>query len=66
MSNLLEDLGLTLEDLKIVAEARGIKNYESMSGDELLSAINPSKKPKKQKKQKKIKKNQKQVFLKQK
>ena len=40
MSNLLEDLGLTLEDLKVVAEARGIKNYESMSEDELLSALN--------------------------
>ena len=59
MSNLLEDLGQTLEDLKIAAEARGIKNYESMSKDELLSAINPSKKQKKVKKQK-------QVFLKQK
>ena len=59
MSNLLEDLGRTLEDLKIVAEARGIKNYESMSEDELLNAINPSKMQKKVKKQK-------QVFLKQK
>ena len=50
MSNSLKDLGLTLDDLKVVAEARGIKNYESMSEDELLSAINPSKKAKKAKK----------------
>ena len=49
MSNSLKDLGLTLEDLKVVAEARGIKDYESMSEDELLSAINPSKKAKKAK-----------------
>ena len=33
MSNSLKDLGLTLEDLKVVAEARGIKNYESMTED---------------------------------
>ena len=33
MSNLLKDLGLTLEDLKVVAEARGTKGYESMSED---------------------------------
>ena len=65
MSNLLEDLGLTLEDLKVIAEARGIKNYESMSEDELLSAINLSKKAKQAKKQKTVKKNKKQVFLKQ-
>ena len=49
MSNSLKDLGLTLEDLKVVAEARGIKDYESMSEDELLSAINPAKKAKKAK-----------------
>ena len=64
MSSLLKNLGLALEDLKIVAEAKGIKDYESMSEDELLSAINPSRKAKKQKKQKKVK-TQKQVFLKQ-
>ena len=50
MSSLLKYLRLTLEDLKIVAEAKGIKDYESMSEDELLSAINPSRKAKKQKK----------------
>ena len=50
MSSSLKDLGVTLEDSKVVAEARGIKNYESMSEDELLSAINPSKKAKKAKK----------------
>ena len=59
MSNSLKDLGLTLEDLKAVARVRGIKDYESMSEDELLSLITPSKKAKKGKKQK-------QVFLKQK
>ena len=63
MSNSLKDLGLSLVDLKGIAEVRGIKGYESMSEGELLSTITPSKK--KQKKQKKLK-NQKQVFLKQK
>ena len=53
MSSLLKDLRLTLEDLKIVAEDKGIKDYESMSEDELLSAINPSRKAKKVKKAKK-------------
>ena len=62
MSNPLKDLGL--EDLQAIAQVRGIKDYESMSRDELLSIIFPSKKKKKQKKQKKVK-NQKQVFLKQ-
>ena len=47
MSNSLKDLGLILEDSKVVAEARGIKNCESISEDKLLSAINPSKKSKK-------------------
>ena len=56
MSGSLKDLGLTLEDLKIVAEAKGIKDYESMSEDELLSPINPSRKAKKAKKVKKSKK----------
>ena len=53
MSNSLEDLGLTLEDLKAVAEVRGIKNYESMSKDEPLSLITTSKKRKKANKAKK-------------
>ena len=53
MSNSLKDLGLSLEDLKAVAQVRGIKDYESMSEDELLSAITPSKKAKKVKKAKK-------------
>ena len=52
MSSLLKDSGLTLEDLKLAAEARGIRNYESMSEAELLSVINPSKKAKKGKKPK--------------
>ena len=59
MSSFLKDLGLTLEDLKIVAEAKGIKDYESMSENELLSAINPSRKAKNAKKVK----IQKYVFL---
>ena len=49
MSNSLKDLGLTSEELKAIAEIRGIKSYESMSEDELLSAITPSKKRKKKK-----------------
>ena len=35
MSNPLKDLGL--EDLQTIAQVRGIKDYESMSRDELLS-----------------------------
>ena len=65
MSNSLEDLGLTLEDLKAVVEVRGIKDYECMSKDELLGLITPSKKQKKQNRRKNVKK-QIQVFLKQK
>ena len=52
MSNSLKDLGLSSEELKAIAEMRGIKGYESMSESELLSAITPSKKAKKGKKQK--------------
>ena len=55
MSNPLKDLGL--EDLQVIAQVRGIKDYESMSRDELLSIIFPSKKEKKAKKAKKGKKN---------
>ena len=55
MSNSLKDLGLILQDLKAVAEVRRIKDYESMSEDELLSLIAPSKKAKKAKKGKKPK-----------
>ena len=58
----LKDLGLTVEDLKAVAEVRGIKDYENMSENELLIYTIHQKKQKKQKKGK----NQKQVFLKQK
>ena len=65
MSNSLEVLGLTLENLKAIAEVRGIKDYECMSKDKLLGLITPSKKQKKQKRRKNVKK-QKQVFLKQK
>ena len=53
MSNPLKDL--ELEDLQAVAQVRGIKDYESMSRDELLSIIFPSKKAKKAKKGKKNK-----------
>ena len=62
MSNPLKDLGL--EDLKAIAQVRGIKDYESMSRDELLSTIFLSKKQKKQKKQKKVKKNKNKFFSK--
>ena len=48
MSNPLKDLGL--EDLQTVAKVRGIKDYESMSRDEQLSIIFPSKKANKGKK----------------
>ena len=53
MSNPLKDL--ELEDLQAVAQVRGIKDYESMSRDELLSIIFPSTKAKKAKKGKKNK-----------
>ena len=46
----LEDLGLSLEDLQVIAQFRGIKDYESMSKDELSNIIFPSKKAKKAKK----------------
>ena len=59
MSNSLKDLELSSEELKAIAEIRGIKGYKSMSKGELLSALTPSKQGKKVKKQK-------QVFLKQK
>ena len=42
----LEDLGISLEDLKAIAQLRGIKDYEIMSEDELSSIIFPSKKAK--------------------
>ena len=51
MSSPLKDL--ELEDLQAIAQVRGIKDYESMSRDELLSIILPSKKRKKRKKSKK-------------
>ena len=49
-SNPLEDLGLSLADLQAIAQVRGIKDYENISRDELLSVIAPSKKAKKSKK----------------
>ena len=45
MPNPLKDLGL--EDFQAIAQVRGIKDYESMSRDDLLSIIFPSKKKKK-------------------
>ena len=56
MSNPLKDLGL--EDLQAIAQLRGLKDYESMSRDELLSIIFPSKK-KRKKKAKEVKKGKK-------
>ena len=55
MSNPLEDLGLSLEDLQAIAQLRGVKDYENMSIDELSSIIFPLKKAKKAKKGKKTK-----------
>ena len=64
MSNPSKDLGLSLEDLKAIAQVRGIEDYENMSINELSSSIFPLKKAKK--KQKQCKKNKKNlVFLKQ-
>ena len=45
-------MGLTPEELRAIAEIRGIKGYESMSEGELLRSITPSKKAKEGKKQK--------------
>ena len=61
MSNPLQDLGLSLEDLQAIAQIRGIKDYESISIDEISSITFPLKKQK----NKKNKKKPKQVFLKQ-
>ena len=61
MSNPLQDLGLSLEDLQAIAQIRGIKDYESISIDEISSITFPLKKQK----NKKTKKKPKQVFLKQ-
>ena len=38
MSNPLKDLGLSSEELKAIAEIRGIKGYKTLSKGELLSA----------------------------
>ena len=35
-------LHLSLNDLKIIAKIRGIRGYESMSEDKLLSALDAS------------------------
>ena len=43
MSNPLKDAGLSLKELKSVAKTRDTKGYNSMSKDELLDVINPSK-----------------------
>ena len=43
---------LSLNELKLVADVRGIKGYESMSEDELLDVLNPLKQTKKGKKPK--------------
>ena len=47
MSNSLKDLGLSSEELKAIAEIKGIKGYKSMSKGELLSDLTPSKRAKK-------------------
>ena len=55
MSNPLKDLGSSLEDLQAIARFRGIRDYESMSKDELSSIIFPLEKAKNAKKGKKNK-----------
>ena len=45
---------LSIEELKVVADIRGIKRYRTMSKDELLRSLSPSK----------TVKNQKQILLK--
>ena len=50
MPNSLKDLGLSLEELKAIAKIRGIKGCKSMSEDELLRSLTPSKPEKKGKK----------------
>ena len=47
MSNPLKDLELSSEELKAIAKIRGIKGYKSMSEDELLRSLTPSKPVKK-------------------
>ena len=49
MSHPSKDLGLSLEDLKVIAQVRGIEDSESISIDELSSIIFPLKKAKKAK-----------------
>ena len=56
MSNPLKDLGLSLKELKLVANSRGIEGYESMSEDDLLNVLNPLKQTKNLTNQKKVKK----------
>ena len=55
MSHPSKDLGLSLEDLKVIAQVRGIEDSESMSIDELSSIIFPLKKKQKSKIGKKTK-----------
>ena len=50
MSSPSKDLGLSLEDLKAIAQIRGIEDYESMSRYELSSIIFLLKKVEKEKK----------------
>ena len=48
-------LNLLLNELKLIAKIRGIKGYESMSEDKLLSALNESESVKSIRKNKKRK-----------
>ena len=52
MLNPIKDLKLSLEVLKVIAKIRGIKGYKTMSKDELLRLLTPSKPVKKGKKPK--------------
>ena len=50
MSNPLKDAGLSLDELKLLADYRCIRGYESMSKDNLLNVLNPLKQTKEGKK----------------
>ena len=52
MSNPLKDLKLSLEELKAIAEIRGIKGYKSLSKNELITDLTLSKPVRKGKKTK--------------
>ena len=50
MSNPLKDAGLSLDELKLLADYRRFRGYESKSKDNLLNVLNPLKQTKEGKK----------------